>query len=187
MIPSPDRAAIRALARRSETDIVADLRSALAASSASVAAVTQRGLELIRKAKADGERETLSGVCTAMEDWLYDDGMDVEKTVYEAKLKELGLLEMLMEDYDDEDELEGEDSIVIEDAESPADVDVEEPQKALTQFKTLFDQQVRETPVGRRYQTRLEETERLLDEALSLNVDEEVAAPAAAATAAASN
>ena len=37
-----------------------------------------------------------------------------------------GLLEMLMEDYDDEDELEGEDSIVIEDAESPADVDVEE-------------------------------------------------------------
>ncbi|HWT43347.1 MAG TPA: proline dehydrogenase family protein, partial [Sphingopyxis sp.] len=59
MIQSPDRAAIRALARRSESDIVAELRSALATSSASVEAVTQRGLELIRKAKAEGERETL--------------------------------------------------------------------------------------------------------------------------------
>ena len=59
MTQSPDRAAIRALARRSESDIVAELRSALATSSASVEAVTQRGLELIRKAKAEGERETL--------------------------------------------------------------------------------------------------------------------------------
>ncbi|MFZ5727336.1 MAG: proline dehydrogenase family protein, partial [Pseudomonadota bacterium] len=59
MIHDPDRAAIRALARRSETDIVAELRAALATAPASVAAVTQRGLELIRKAKAEGERETL--------------------------------------------------------------------------------------------------------------------------------
>lgn len=59
MTQSPDRAAIRALARRSESDIVTELRSALATSSASVEAVTQRGLELIRKAKAEGERETL--------------------------------------------------------------------------------------------------------------------------------
>ena len=63
MIQSPDRAAIRTplrtLARRSEADIVAELRTALATSSASVDAVTRRGLELIRKAKADGERETL--------------------------------------------------------------------------------------------------------------------------------
>lgn len=55
----PDRRAIRALARRSETDIVADLRATLARSPASVAATTQRGLALIRKAKAEGDRETL--------------------------------------------------------------------------------------------------------------------------------
>lgn len=58
-----DRAAIRAplrlLARRSETDIVAELRAALATSSASIEAVTRRGLDLIRRAKADGDRETL--------------------------------------------------------------------------------------------------------------------------------
>ncbi|MBB6426632.1 bifunctional proline dehydrogenase/L-glutamate gamma-semialdehyde dehydrogenase PutA [Sphingopyxis sp. JAI128] len=59
MIQSPDRAAIRALARRSEADIVAELRAILATSSASVDAVTRRGLDLIRKAKAEGERETL--------------------------------------------------------------------------------------------------------------------------------
>ena len=59
MTQSPDRAPIRALARRSESDIVAELRNALATSSASVDAVTRRGLELIRKAKAEGERETL--------------------------------------------------------------------------------------------------------------------------------
>ncbi len=54
-----DRAAIRALARRSETDIVADLRVELARSPATVAATTERGLALIRKAKAEGDRETL--------------------------------------------------------------------------------------------------------------------------------
>lgn len=54
-----DRAAIRALARRAETDIVADLRAELSRSPASVAATTRRGLALIRKAKADGDRETL--------------------------------------------------------------------------------------------------------------------------------
>src|SRR3546814_12943636 len=59
MTQSPDRAPLRTLARRSESDIVAELRAALATSSASVEAVTRRGLELIRKAKADGERETL--------------------------------------------------------------------------------------------------------------------------------
>jgi RHH-type proline utilization regulon transcriptional repressor/proline dehydrogenase/delta 1-pyrroline-5-carboxylate dehydrogenase len=59
MTQSPDRAPVRALARRSESDIVAELRSTLATSSASVEAVTRRGLELIRKAKAEGERETL--------------------------------------------------------------------------------------------------------------------------------
>lgn len=59
MIQSLDRAPVRALARRSESDIVADLRSALATSSASIDAVAQRGLALIRKAKAEGDRETL--------------------------------------------------------------------------------------------------------------------------------
>ncbi|MFC3786537.1 RHH-type proline utilization regulon transcriptional repressor/proline dehydrogenase/delta 1-pyrroline-5-carboxylate dehydrogenase [Sphingopyxis italica] len=59
MIQSPDRAPLRALARRSESDLVAELRAALSTSTASVEAVTRRGLELIRKAKADGERETL--------------------------------------------------------------------------------------------------------------------------------
>ena len=59
MTKPTDRALIRALARRSETDIVADLRAALASSSASVEAVTRRGLDLIRKAKAEGDRETL--------------------------------------------------------------------------------------------------------------------------------
>lgn len=59
MTQNPDRAAIRALARRSEADIVAGLRAALATSPASVEAVTRRGLDLIRKAKAEGERETL--------------------------------------------------------------------------------------------------------------------------------
>ena len=48
MTQSPGRAPIRALARRSESDIVAELRAALATSSASVEAVTRRGLELIR-------------------------------------------------------------------------------------------------------------------------------------------
>src|SRR3546814_17397586 len=59
MIQSPDRAAVRTLARRSESDIVAELRAALATSSASVAAVPRRGLDLLRKAKADGARATL--------------------------------------------------------------------------------------------------------------------------------
>ncbi|WP_447765870.1 bifunctional proline dehydrogenase/L-glutamate gamma-semialdehyde dehydrogenase PutA [Sphingopyxis panaciterrae] len=57
--PASDRAALRALARRSEPDIVADLRAALATAPASVAAVTQRGLTIIRRAKAEGDRETL--------------------------------------------------------------------------------------------------------------------------------
>jgi len=35
------------------------------------------------------DKEKLSSMCTAMEDWLYDEGMDTEKAVYEAKLKEL--------------------------------------------------------------------------------------------------
>ena len=35
------------------------------------------------------DKEKLSAMCTAMEDWLYDEGMDVEKGVYEAKLAEL--------------------------------------------------------------------------------------------------
>jgi RHH-type proline utilization regulon transcriptional repressor/proline dehydrogenase/delta 1-pyrroline-5-carboxylate dehydrogenase len=56
---APVRAALRTLARRSETDIVADLRTALATSPASIEAVTGRGLDLIRKAKAEGDRETL--------------------------------------------------------------------------------------------------------------------------------
>src|SRR3546814_15450225 len=59
MTQSPDLAPLRTLAHRSESDIVAELRAALATSSASVEAVTRRGLDLIRKAKADGERETL--------------------------------------------------------------------------------------------------------------------------------
>ncbi|PZQ20745.1 MAG: bifunctional proline dehydrogenase/L-glutamate gamma-semialdehyde dehydrogenase PutA [Sphingopyxis macrogoltabida] len=59
MTQPTDRAAIRALARRPEADIVAQLRVDLARSPAGVAATTARGLDLIRKAKADGERETL--------------------------------------------------------------------------------------------------------------------------------
>jgi len=59
MTDPTDRAAIRALARRSEADIVAELRTDLARSPATVEAVTQRGLTLIHKAKAEGERETL--------------------------------------------------------------------------------------------------------------------------------
>ena len=59
MTENTDRAALRTLARRSEADIVADLRTALATSSTSVDAVTRRGLDLIRKAKAEGDRETL--------------------------------------------------------------------------------------------------------------------------------
>ena len=54
-----DRAAIRALARRSEADIVAGLRALLATSPAGVDAVTRRGLAIIRHAKDEGERETL--------------------------------------------------------------------------------------------------------------------------------
>jgi len=37
----------------------------------------------------EADRETLSAMCTATEDWLYEDGMDVDKATYEAKLKEL--------------------------------------------------------------------------------------------------
>ena len=43
----------------------------------------------LEKYFTDGEREKLSSTCTAMEDWLYDEGMDVEKSVYQGKLKEL--------------------------------------------------------------------------------------------------
>src|SRR5690606_4423492 len=59
MTIAPDRAALRALARRPETEIVTDLRRALADSPATVEATTRRGLPLIRKARAEGERETL--------------------------------------------------------------------------------------------------------------------------------
>ena len=40
----------------------------------------------------DADKEKLSAMCTTMEDWLYDDGYDAEKSVYEAKLKELEAL-----------------------------------------------------------------------------------------------
>src|SRR3546814_13579624 len=59
MTDPTDRAAIRALARRSEADIVAALRTDLSRSPATVEAVTQRGLTLIRQAQAEGELETL--------------------------------------------------------------------------------------------------------------------------------
>jgi len=35
------------------------------------------------------DKEKLGSTLTALEDWLYDEGMDVEKSVYETKLKEL--------------------------------------------------------------------------------------------------
>jgi len=38
---------------------------------------------------AEADREKLSAQCTAMEDWLYDEGFDADKTTYETKLKEL--------------------------------------------------------------------------------------------------
>jgi len=41
------------------------------------------------KFASDQEKETISSMLTAMEDWLYDEGMDCEKSVYQAKLKEL--------------------------------------------------------------------------------------------------
>src|SRR3546814_15073533 len=59
MTAPTDRPAIRARARRSEAYIVAALRTDRSRSPATVEAVTQRGLTLIRKAKAEGERETL--------------------------------------------------------------------------------------------------------------------------------
>ena len=37
----------------------------------------------------EADREKLSAMCTQTEDWLYEDGMDVDKATYEAKLKEL--------------------------------------------------------------------------------------------------
>ena len=37
----------------------------------------------------DSDKEKLSALCTSMEDWLYDEGLDVEKAVYDGKLKEL--------------------------------------------------------------------------------------------------
>lgn len=53
------RDALRQLARMSEGDAVAHIRAALTTSAASVEAVTARGLEIIRHAKSEGERETL--------------------------------------------------------------------------------------------------------------------------------
>ncbi len=47
------------LARTSEEAVVANLRSILASSPATVDAVSQRGLQIIRRAKAEGDRETL--------------------------------------------------------------------------------------------------------------------------------
>jgi len=35
------------------------------------------------------DKETLGAMLTKMEDWLYDDGFDAEKAVYQAKLKEV--------------------------------------------------------------------------------------------------
>lgn len=37
----------------------------------------------------DADKEQLSAMLTKMEDWLYDEGFDVEKSVYQAKLKEI--------------------------------------------------------------------------------------------------
>jgi len=36
----------------------------------------------------EADKEKLQAMCTAMEDWLYDDGMDVDKNTYIAKHKE---------------------------------------------------------------------------------------------------
>jgi len=38
---------------------------------------------------AEADKEKLGAKLTAMEDWLYDEGFDCEKAVYEAKLKEI--------------------------------------------------------------------------------------------------
>jgi len=54
-----DRADIRVLARRSEEEIVTELRDTLTRVPASADAVSLRGLALIRQAKADGERDTI--------------------------------------------------------------------------------------------------------------------------------
>merc|ERR1719399_198275 len=37
----------------------------------------------------EASKEELGSKLTAMEDWLYDEGFDAEKAVYEAKLAEL--------------------------------------------------------------------------------------------------
>jgi RHH-type proline utilization regulon transcriptional repressor/proline dehydrogenase/delta 1-pyrroline-5-carboxylate dehydrogenase len=54
-----ERQPLRVLARTSEETVVSDLRAVLATSPATVEAVTQRGLTIIRRAKAEGDRETL--------------------------------------------------------------------------------------------------------------------------------
>ena len=60
MTPPPlDRTAIRALADTGEADCVAKLRAALAVGGPDVASVKAHGLALIRRAKDEGERETL--------------------------------------------------------------------------------------------------------------------------------
>ncbi|HET6537579.1 MAG TPA: bifunctional proline dehydrogenase/L-glutamate gamma-semialdehyde dehydrogenase PutA [Sphingopyxis sp.] len=56
---SADRQSLRALARKSEDSIAAELRAILGTSPATVAEVTERGLTIIRRAKASGDRETL--------------------------------------------------------------------------------------------------------------------------------
>jgi len=38
---------------------------------------------------SDSDKEKLGAMLTTMEDWLYDDGFDAEKSVYQQKLKEV--------------------------------------------------------------------------------------------------
>merc|ERR1719399_1967601 len=38
---------------------------------------------------APADQESLTSVLTKMEDWLYDEGFDAEKDVYDGKLKEI--------------------------------------------------------------------------------------------------
>jgi len=38
---------------------------------------------------SEGDKEKFSSMLTAMEDWLYDEGFDAEKAVYQAKLKDI--------------------------------------------------------------------------------------------------
>jgi len=69
--------------------LIAETAEAMNALEAAVYRLRDRVHTGLEKVLTDADKEKLSAMCTKMEDWLYDDGYDAEKSVYEAKLKEL--------------------------------------------------------------------------------------------------